>query len=268
LAKELTARSPKHAAHETSEKRPSDAQIIRRQIFIVGGILLSLGLVYLLWLWGEDTGWGNADRAVKLKLDKANQAFVNRDLDQAVAIYEKIVTKYPVHPLAGQALTQLATAYEEMGKLDQAASAYEKLLAQTGEEKADLRAYTMLQIGKLYRQQGNFAKALEQLEAVRKYRPGSDWAGEALSEIGRSWQDQKDYDKAVASYKQLIKEMPAGFLAAEAQSAIGECMEAKGMKREAIRAYQVVLDKYPSAVWDQAKARIDFLKKSFEKKRL
>ena len=61
--------------------------------------------------------------------------------------------------------------------------------------------------------------------------------------------------------------MPAGFLAAEAQSSIGACLEAQGKDKDAMRAYQVVLDKYPSAVWDQAKARIDYLKqKRLEKK--
>ena len=101
---------------------------------------------------------------------------------------------------------------------------------------------------------------------MRKYKPKSDWAGEALSEIGKAWQDQKDYAKATAAYKALIKEMPLGFLAAEAQSSIGACLESQGKDREAIRAYQVVIDKYPSAVWDTAKARIEYLKKRLEKK--
>jgi TolA-binding protein len=78
--------------------------------------------------------------------------------------------------------------------------------------------------------------------------------------------DEKDYARAMKSFGALIKEMPAGFLAAEAQSSIGECLEAQEKFKEAIRAYQVVLDKYPSAVWDQAKSRIELLKKRLEKK--
>jgi TolA-binding protein len=265
VAKEAVLKGARRAHLEDEGKEAlSDAQIIRRQILIIASIVAILGALYGAWLWGEDTGWGNADRAVKMKLDKANAAFVNRDLDGAIAIYSRLVKKYPQHPMVSQALTQLATAYEEKGQLSDAASTYASLLTQLGDDKGDLKAYTMLQIGKLMRQQDNFAGALDQFAAVRSYKPGSDWAGEALSETGKAWQDQKDYPKAMAAYKQLIKEMPAGFLAAEAQSSIGECYEAQDKVKDAIKAYQVVLDKYPSAVWDQAKARIDILKKRLE----
>jgi TolA-binding protein len=268
LAKEESSRGGRRAAVQDEPGALSDAQIIRRQILIVFGILAVLGGLYGAWLWGEDTGWGNADRAVKMKLDKANAAFVNRDLDGAISIYERLVAKYPTHPMVSQALTQLGTAYEEKGQLDKAAATYQTLLQGLGDDKSDLKAYTMLQIGKLMRQEANFNGAIQQFAAVRAYKPGSDWAGEALSETGGAWQDQKDYPKAMAAYRQLIKEMPAGFLAAEAQSAIGECYEDQDKIKDAIKAYQVVLDKYPSAVWDQAKARIDILKKKqLEKKR-
>lgn len=246
----------------------SDAQIIRRQIFIMLGIFGVLGGLYGIWMWGEDSGWGNAERAVKMKMEKANQAFINRDLERAVSIYESVVEKYPKNSQLSQALTQLGTAYEEKGDIPKAVQAYNRLLkGLEGLPKKDLCAYTLLQVGKLTRQQGDTQGALKAFTQVRNDHPGTDWAGEALSEIGKVWQEQHDYARATAIYKQLIKEMPAGFLAAEAQSSIGACLEAQGKDKDAMRAYQVVLDKYPSAVWDQAKARIDYLKqKRLEKK--
>lgn len=266
MAKEANPKGARKAHLKEEAPALSDGQIIRRQIIIVFSVLAVLGALYGAWLWGEDTGWGNPDRAVKMKLDKANAAFVDRDLDGAIAIYERLVQKYPNHPMVSQALTQLGTAYEEKGQLDKAAATYQILLGEIGDDKADLKAYTMLQIGKLLRQQASYDAAIKEFDLVRSYKPGSDWAGEALSETGGAWQDQKDYPKAMAAYRQLIKEMPAGFLAAEAQSSIGECYEAQDKIRDAIKAYQVVLDKYPSAVWDQAKARIDILKKRLDKK--
>jgi tetratricopeptide (TPR) repeat protein len=246
----------------------SDAQIIRRQIFVILGVAGVLGGLYGMWMWGEDSGWGNPERAVKMKMEKANQAFINRDLDKAVKIYENVVEKYPKNSQVSQALTQLGAAYEEKGDIPKAVQSYNRLLqGLEGQPKKDLRAYTLLQVGKLNRQQGDLQGALKIFAQVRTDHPGTDWAGEALSETGKAWQEQRDYAKATATYKQLIKEMPAGFLAAEAQSSIGACLEAQGKDKDAIRAYQVVLDKYPSAVWDQAKARIDYLKqKHLEKK--
>jgi tetratricopeptide (TPR) repeat protein len=247
----------------------SDAEVIRRQIFVILAILAVLGGLYGIYWWGEDTGWGNPQRAISMKMAKANQAFINRDLETAISIYERIIRKYPKDdPQVNQALTQLGSAYEEQGDIPKALDAYKRLLSDLeGLPKKDLRAYTLLQVGKLTRQQGDLQGALKTFEMVRTDHPGTDWAGEALSEIGKAWQDEHDYKKATAAYKELIKEMPAGFLAAEAQADIGACLEAQGKDKEAVKAYQVVLDKYPSAVWDQAKARIDYLKKkSLEKK--
>lgn len=255
-------------SQKKSQPELSASRIIRRQIITVLGILALLGGLYGIWAWGEDSGWGNPDRAVKMKMEKANQAFINRDLDRAVMIYESVVEKYPKNSQMSQALTQLGTAYEEKGEGPKAIQAYERLLKELeGLPKKDLRAYTLLQVGKLSSQQGNFEGALKTFEQVRSEHAGTDWAGEALSEIGKVWQGKHDYAMAMKAYQQLIKEMPAGFLAAEAQSAIGSCYESQGKDKDAIRAYQVVLDKYPSAVWDQAKARIDYLKqKRLEKK--
>ncbi len=258
------SKSESHAA-ETG-RSAGDAAIIRKQIFVIFSILAVAGAGYGVWFWGENNGWGNPERAVKIKMDRANQAFIDRDLDGAVKLYEAVIDRYPENAQKSQAMTQLGTAYEEKGELAKAVATYQRLLKELeGQPKKDLRAYTLLQVAKLTGQQGDFKTALSLFEQVRKDHPGTDWAGEALSEIGKDWQEQHDYPKAIATYNALIKEMPAGFLAAEAQASIGACLEAEGKDHEAIRAYQVVLDKYPSAVWDQAKSRIDVLKKRLEK---
>jgi TolA-binding protein len=108
---------------------------------------------------------------------------------------------------------------------------------------------------------------LELFERVRKEHPKTDWSGEALTGIAQVYQAQKDYLRARKTFQQVIAEMPGGFLAAEAQASIGSCLEAEEKVKEAVNAYQVVLDKYPSAVWDQAKARIEVLKKQLEDKK-
>ena len=61
-----------------------------------------------------------------------------------------------------------------------------------------------------------------------------------------------------------MKDVPGGFLAAEAQTSIGACYEAESNTKAALKAYQLVLDKYPSAVWDAAKARVEALKQTVE----
>ena len=244
-----------------------DQRSIRKQVLWIVGIFGVLLALFLVFKWGQDSGWGDPDRAVKARFAQGEHAFVEGHFDEAAEQYAAVVKRFPTHPQANQALTQLASAYQGAGKLDQAQDAL-KLLVQRLEaanDHSDLHAYTLLQLGKLQKERLDEAGALKTLERVRVEHPKTDWSGEALNTIAQVHQGAKHYDLARQSFGQLIKELPGGFLAAEAQSGIGECYEAEGQTRAAIKAYQVVLDKYPSAVWETAKTRIETLKKELEK---
>jgi len=245
--------------NDTAKHRADEQAILRKQILILACILVAAALAWGIYSFGDDRGWGNADRAVHSKLDKAQQAFVDRRLDKAVRLYQSVLKRYPEHPLATQALTSLATAYEEQGRLDEAIQAYGQLLAKLGADKADLRAFTCLQVAKLQQEKHAYDQAAEGYQAVLKEFPKTDWAGEALQGLGKVKQDRGQYQEAIKAYEAVIKALPKGFLAAEAQGSIGECFEALSQTTKAVRAYQKVIDDYPSAVWDQAKARIEAL---------
>lgn len=246
----------------------SDAVVIRRQLAWTLGVLLVLGGAYGVWAWGQDNGWGNADRAVASKLAKGEAAFVAGRLDEAVAQYQRVADRYPMHPQATQALTQLATALQQQGRLSEALTALQKLSAKLGEgqDKPDLKAYTLLQIAKVRKDLADFDGAMQAFNEVREKHPKTDWSGEAQSGIGGVYQAQRRWPEARKAYEVLVKELPGGFLAAEAQTAIGECYESEQNPRAALKAYQSVIDKYPSAVWDTAKARMDALKKEIDAK--
>ena len=249
------------ASKKDMSVRKSDSQIIRKQLYVLVSFFLIALFAFLGWRWGEDSGWGDPNRAVKLKMEKANQAFVNRNMDEAIEYYQAVVDKYPDHPVYVQALTQLATAFEESGDLQTASQTYENLLGELKDrdDKKDLKAFTLLQVAKIEIKKMNYEQALKVFSGIREQYPKTDWSGEALSGMGEVHQKQADYLKAIESYQAVIKELPGGFLAAEAQAAIGECYESMGETKKAIAAYQVVLDEYPSAVWDQAKQRIEIL---------
>lgn len=240
---------------------------IRKQVTWIVGIFATVLVVFLVFRWGQDSGWGNPDRAVKARFAKGEHAFVEGNFNLAAEQYAAVVKRYPEHPQANQALTQLASAYQGAGKLDLAQDALQQLVArlEKANDHSDLHAYTLLQLGKLQKERMDEAGALKTLERVRVEHPKTDWSGEALNTIAQVHQSAKHYDLARQSFGMLIKELPGGFLAAEAQSGIGECYEAEGQTRAAIKAYQVVLDKYPSAVWETAKTRIETLKKDLEK---
>lgn len=240
--------------------------VIRRQLIILG-LLFALGLVgYAVYRWGTDIGWGNPDRAVKNKMDFAQQALVERRLPDTIRLYSQVIERYPNHPTATQAQMGLASAYEDSSQPGKAVEIYQQLLAKLAKDpaKSDLRAFTLLQIAKLHAVQGDHEQALKEFAQVRAGYPGSDWAGEALEGTGKSYQARKEYDRAIESYRLLIKEFSKGFLAAAAQSAIGECYEAQEKFSLAFKAYQAVLDGYPSAVWDDARAKMESLQKKMD----
>jgi TolA-binding protein len=248
--------------------RADDAAVIRRQLIWILGILAAVALGSGIYWLGQDTGWGNADRAVANKMAKGEAAFVAGRLDDAAAQYARILDKYPMHPQAVQARTQLATAYQQLGRLTDALAVLQALTESLkgADDKPDLHAYALLQIGKVRSDLADFNGALGAYQSVRSGYPKTDWAGEAQSGIGQVYQAQRKYVDARNAFSALVKELPGGFLAAEAQTNIGACYEAEHNTRAAIKAYQLVLDKYPSAVWDTAKARVDALKKELETK--
>ena len=243
-----------------------DAAIIRKQLLWTLAVLLVVAGAWGIWSWGQDTGWGNPDRAVAGKMDLGEKDFVAGRLEDAAVQYRRIVDRYPKHPLVTQAQTQLATALQQLGRQQAALAVLQQLSAslENQPDKADLQAYTMLQIGKVKKDLGDDDGALQAYADVRTKHPGTDWSGEAQSGIGDVLVAQGKYKEARDAYGVLVKELPGGFLAAEAQTAIGGCFEQEKNPKAALKAYQLVLDKYPSAVWDTAKARVDALKKDAE----
>ncbi|HTB33686.1 MAG TPA: tetratricopeptide repeat protein [bacterium] len=251
---------------KTAPKDGDDAAVIRRQLVWIIGTVALVGLGCGVWMWGQDSGWGNPDRGVANHLEWGEAAFVAGRLDDAVSQYKRVVDKYPQHPQAVQARTQLATAYQQEGRLSDALAVLQGLAGQLKgpSDKPDLHAYTLLQIGQVKASLVDYNGALDAYQSVLQGYPKTDWAGEAQSGIGQVFQDQKQYAKAREAYQKLVKDVPGGFLAAEAQTSIGACFEAESNTKAALKAYQLVLDKYPSAVWDTAKARVDALKKTLE----
>lgn len=241
-----------------------EGTVIRRQLKWIA-IVLAAGLgLGLAWWWGQDNGWGDADRAVAYKLKKGEAATMQGRPDLAEAQYAAVATRYPAHAQATHALTQWAAALQQQGKLTESLVTLQALLARlaSAPDKADLKAYTLLQIGKTKKDLADLEGALATFRQVREQHPKTDWSGEAQSGIGSVYMAQRRFPEARQAYAVLIKELPGGFMAAEAQTAIGECLEAEGDMAGAARAYQRVLDKYPPPVWDTAKARLENLKKS------
>lgn len=249
-----------------NEGASGDARTIRRQILAMLAVLILGAAVWGVFWWGQDTGWGNPDRAVATKMDLGEKAFVSGRMDDAVVQYRAIVDRYPNNPRASQAMTQLASVLQQLGRQREALAVLQKLYASLSSQpgRTDLQAYTQLQMGDVEKSLDDYPAALALYAQVRRQHPKTDWAGEAQSGIGDVLQAEGKYKDAREAYAVLVRELPGGFLAAEAQTSIGQCYEAEKNPKAALKAYQVVLKKYPPAVWDTAKARVDALKKEIE----
>ncbi|HTB21527.1 MAG TPA: tetratricopeptide repeat protein [bacterium] len=244
----------------------SDASIIRRQLLWMLAALALCGAAWGVAWWGQDTGWGDPARAVSERMDLGEKDLVAGRVEDAARQYQSVVDRYPEDPRASQAMTQLAAVLQQLGRDQDALDVLQKLNSslQGQPQKADLQAYTELQIGDAKKAVGDYAGALDAYADVRSRHPKTDWAGEAQSGTGDVLRAEGRYKDARAAYAGLVKELPGGFLAAEAQTSIGQCFEEEKNPKAALKAYEVVLRKYPPAVWDTAKARVDALKKQLE----
>lgn len=253
-------------AGDLEGRSEKDRALIQRQLLWTLAAMGGLGLLALGWSLGQDRGWGNPERAVAAKLAQGEKAQVSGRLAEAAEAYRKVAERYPQHPQAPQAMVQLASLRQQLGRHREALEVLVKLEARLSADpsKKDMWAYTLLQLGEARRQLGDYAGAEQAYAQVRSRFPGSDWAGEAQQGRGKVLQAQGLYAKARAAYQVLAREMPGGFLAAEAETSIGECYQLEKNPRAALRTYESIMRRYPDPVWEGVKDRADALRKELE----
>ena len=166
-------------------------------------------------------------------------------VDKIIAL-EKLVQNYPTSEFTDEALLQIGTTYQEIGKLDQAIPPLKKLVADF-KGKSNLINEALNRLGLISYNQGNTSAAINYYKQVFANNPDADESKDALAALEEIY--VKDLGKpdeyfafleTIPGYKVDAKEKDnVSFSAAESQYTNGNF-------DRAIDGYTAYLAKYPS----------------------
>lgn len=148
---------------------------------------------------------------------------VNAELFRAIGAYRKVVEKFKMGDMAGNALHHIGVIYTKYLKdPENGFKAYQELLA---------------------------------------HYPGTKEAIDALYEVGAYYLEKKEFDEAIKFYRQFIYNYPTDYRIESAMMAIARCYMEKEEWEKALDAYQSYLNKFPQGKEaDLARAQITWIR--------
>jgi len=142
-----------------------------------------------------------------------------------------------------------ASALQDRGDYQHAASAWEKFIADHASDERIARAQHNL--GVCYYQQGKYEQALGVFEKTLARYPQSDVAVATQLHLGATQValaqagHRTMLDRAAATLRTLLAKHPQGDHVADAWYYLGECLSAQGKREEAVTWYARLVQKYP-----------------------
>jgi len=148
---------------------------------------------------------------------------VNAELFRAIGAYRKVVEKFKMGDMAGNALHRIGVIYTKYLKdPENGFKAYQELL---------------------------------------EHYPGTKEAIDALYEVGAYYLEKKEFDEAIKFYRQFIYNYPTDYRIESAMMAIARCYMEKEEWEKALDAYQSYLNKFPQGKEaDLARAQITWIR--------
>jgi tetratricopeptide (TPR) repeat protein len=121
---------------------------------------------------------------------------------EAIAMYKRLLTEYPSYKDSDQVLYQMARAYDELGRTDDAIETMEHLIR----ANPDSEHYDEVQFrrGEYFFTRRKFRDAENAYSAVTKLGPGSSYYELALYKLGWTFYKQELYEDALQRYMALL----------------------------------------------------------------
>ena len=170
--------------------------------------------------------------ATKAQFEKGQGAVKNKDYQQAISLFQQVVTDDPKDYVAW---TELGTVYFIIENLDEAEKQYLRAL-----EQKPTFVLALLNMGKLRIARKKFDEAIEFLIRAVEAEPRS---ADANYFLGEAYLQVKKGSKAVGFLNEAIKLDPVG--KAEAHLRLAALYNAAGMKDKAASEYEQFLAKKP-----------------------
>src|SRR5215510_15711725 len=121
---------------------------------------------------------------------------------EAIAIYKRLLTEYPSYKNSDQVLYQMARAYDELGRTDEAMETMEQLIR--ANPHSDHYDEVQFRRGEYFFTRRRYRDAESAYSAVVSLRTASSYYELALYKLGWSFYKQDLYDEALDKYMALL----------------------------------------------------------------
>lgn len=177
------------------------------------------------------------------------------DSASALATFQAEISSLPPrHEAVFTALQAMAEIYESRKDVTQARAIYERIL--TDAERSELKAGALLAIGRLHTDAGDSAKAAEAFESVSKQFAGETaLVFQARLGMAQLLQAKGELEKATAAYQGLVDSAPDRVLKGQALEALAGLYAQAGRNDEALKISQQLLEQASAS--EDAEARFN-----------
>jgi outer membrane protein assembly factor BamD (BamD/ComL family) len=158
-------------------------------------------------------------RAARRLIKDAEEKNTLGEPDAAIAIYERVLEKYPRTTAAFSARLGLGRALFAKGEFEQAADHFQRAAArgaganaEPNPDKAE-RTEALFQTGMCHVKLGRAERSFPSFRAVIETAPGTEWANRAYFEIGEAHFAAGNHTQAIANFRMVGTSLEAAQLA-------------------------------------------------------
>jgi len=167
------------------------------------------------------------------------------DLEKALEAYDKILRDYPDTPYTDYAQYRQGVALLKLGKTKSAILSFQSLEKNFPESKyqTDVRYY----MGVAYFNQGDWLMAKDYMaKFIQEISPDNDLQPDAHYILGLSCQNLKEYDEAMKIFKKIDRVFPQEIaIIQKVKVSMAKNLYEKGTVQEALKEFKIIVYKYP-----------------------
>ena len=144
----------------------------------------------------------NADQGFAAPVPEGEDDLSNKNAEQAIALYRKLLEKYPLYERNDQVLYQMSRAHEELGQVEAAMSVMNRLVKEYPTSK--YMNEVQFRRAEYFFTRKKYLDSEEAYQSIVTSGPGSSYFELALYKLGWSFYKQEMYEEALNNYFALL----------------------------------------------------------------
>tara|TARA_B100000749_G_scaffold28537_1_gene20051 strand:- start:41617 stop:45486 length:3870 start_codon:yes stop_codon:yes gene_type:complete len=175
---------------------------------------------------------------------RAQDEAVKKNYQASAEMFQGFAKKYPLSPLAPNAIFNAAVNFEKAGKSQLAMQNYEDLMASKNKLATPLKKQSREFLATIYQNSGQFDKAAAAFEAIARETKQASKKAEYHYNAGVIRMGMRYYKAAIRNFEQFRK-LNKSKEREEALFLIGSIWEKRGDRNKAIQYYKLYIEQNP-----------------------